>query len=125
MQEQFADDNFRHRASLSTKCKIRKRVSKCKKSLQTTVLDLEPPYQPNIKYGNGSKMQEKFAVDNLKFDEKCRHFSQRIENTAGKGEFARYEQILLFPQCVHKTCTADTQKPGLVCERLKVPIAPN
>ena len=26
----------------------------------------------------------------------------------GKGEIARYEQFLPFPQCFQKTCTADT-----------------
>ena len=31
-----------------------------------------------------------------------------VENTVGKGEIARYEQFLLFPQCFQKTCTADT-----------------
>ena len=31
-----------------------------------------------------------------------------VENTLGKGEIARYEQFLLFPQCFQKTCTADT-----------------
>ena len=31
-----------------------------------------------------------------------------IENTVGKGEIARYEQFLLFPQCFQKTYTADT-----------------
>ena len=36
----------------------------------------------------------------------------------GKGE-KNYEQFLLFPQCFQKTCTADTQKPGLVWERVK------
>ena len=30
-----------------------------------------------------------------------------VENTVGKGEIARYEQFLLFPQCFQKTCTAD------------------
>ena len=38
----------------------------------------------------------------------------------GKGEIARYEQFLLFPQCFQKTCTADTKKPGLVCERVNI-----
>ena len=33
---------------------------------------------------------------------------KRVENTVGKGEIARYEQFLLFPQCFQKTCTADT-----------------
>ena len=37
----------------------------------------------------------------------------------GKGEIARYEQFLLFPQCFKKTSTADTLKPGLVWERAK------
>ena len=31
-----------------------------------------------------------------------------IENTVGKGEIARYEQFLLFPQCFQKACAADT-----------------
>ena len=29
-----------------------------------------------------------------------------VENTVGKGEIARYEQFLLFPQCFQKTCSA-------------------
>ena len=35
-------------------------------------------------------------------------FFKGIENTVGKGEIARYEQFLLFPQCFKKTCTADS-----------------
>ena len=35
-------------------------------------------------------------------------FFQQEENTVGKGEIARYEQFLLFPQCFQKTCNADT-----------------
>ena len=42
-----------------------------------------------------------------------------VENTVGKGEIARCEQFLLFPQCFQKVCTTDTQKPGLVWERVK------
>ena len=49
-----------------------------------------------------------FADDNFTFDENGRRFSKRVENTVGKGEIARYEQFLLFPQCFQKTCTADT-----------------
>ena len=37
----------------------------------------------------------RLADDNFKFDEK---FSTQVENTVGKGEIARYEQFLLFPQ---------------------------
>ena len=44
---------------------------------------------------------------------------QRHRKHFGLGEIARYEQFLLFPQCFQKTCTADTQKPGLVLERVK------
>ena len=29
------------------------------------------------------------------------------ENIAGKGDIARYEQFLLFPQCFQKTFTTD------------------
>ena len=31
-------------------------------------------------------------------------FSKMVENAAGKGEIALYEQFLLFPQCFQKTC---------------------
>ena len=61
---------------------------------QTTILD-------------SSKLKE-FADDNFKFDKKGRKFFQLVENTVGKGEIARYEQFLLFPQCFQKTLTADT-----------------
>ena len=33
---------------------------------------------------------------------------KQLENTVGKGEIARYEQFLLFPQCFQKTSTEDT-----------------
>ena len=59
------------------------------------------------------------ADDNFKFDDNDRKFFKRVENTVGKGEIARNEQFLLFPQCFQKTCTADTYKPGLVLERVK------
>ena len=45
-------------------------------------------------------------------------FFKWVENTVGKGEIARYEQFLVFPQCFQKTCTTDTQKPELVWERV-------
>ena len=44
------------------------------------------------------KLKE-FADDNIRFDENGRKFSKWVENTVGKGEIARYEQFLLFPQC--------------------------
>ena len=55
-----------------------------------------------------SKLKE-LADDNFKFDEYGRKFSKTVENTVGKGEIARYEQFLLFPQCFQKPCTLDTK----------------
>ena len=48
---------------------------------------------------DSSKLKE-FADDNFKLGENGRKLSKRVENTVGKGEIARYEQFLLFPQCV-------------------------
>ena len=67
---------------------------------------------------DSTKLKE-FADDNLKFDENGKKFSEWVDNTAGKGEFACSEQFLLFPQCFQKSCTADTKKQGLVWERAK------
>ena len=55
-----------------------------------------------------STKPKKLADDSSKFDENGREFSERVENTVGKVEIARYEQFLLFPQCFQKTCTADS-----------------
>ena len=62
---------------------------------------------PKDKKLDDSKLKE-FADDNFKSDENGRKLSKRVENTIGKGEIARYEQFLLFPQCFQKTSTADT-----------------
>ena len=56
---------------------------------------------------DSSKLRD-FADDNFEFDESGRKFSKRLENVVGKGEIARHEQLLLFPQCFQKTSTADT-----------------
>ena len=61
----------------------------------------------DFKILDSSKLKE-FADDNSWFDENGGNFSKRLENTVGKGEIARYEQFLLFPQCFQKTCSADT-----------------
>ena len=54
-----------------------------------------------------SKLKE-FAGDNFKFVPNGRKFSEKVENTVGKEEIARYEQFLLFPQCFQKTCSKGT-----------------
>ena len=57
---------------------------------------------PNDKILNSSKQKE-FADNNSKFNENGRKFSKWVENTVRKGEIARYEQFLLFPQRFQKT----------------------
>ena len=57
--------------------------------------------------------------DNFKFDENSRKFSKRVENTVGKGEIARYEQFLLFPQCFQKACFPGASKGVIVWEWVK------
>ena len=57
--------------------------------------------------------------DNFKFDENGRKLSKRVENTVGKGEIARYEQFLLFPQCFQKACFPGSSKGVVVCEWVK------
>ena len=38
------------------------------------------------------------------------HLSDQLENIVGKGEIARYEQFLLFPQCFQKLSVVDASK---------------
>ena len=61
---------------------------------------------PNVKFLDSSKLNE-FEDDNSKFYENSMKLAKWVENTEGKGEIARYEQFLLFPQCFQKTCPAD------------------
>ena len=42
-----------------------------------------------------------------------------VENTVGKGEIARYEQFLLFPQCFQKACFPGASKGVIVWEWVK------
>ena len=65
------------------------------------------------------KLKE-FADDNLKFDEHGRKLSKRVESTLGKGEIARYEQFLLFPQCFQKACFPGASKHVIVWEWVKM-----
>ena len=67
---------------------------------------------PNDEILDSSKLEE-FADDNLKFDENDRKSSKCIGNTVGKGEIARYEQFLLFPQRFQKAFSQGRQKASL------------
>ena len=57
---------------------------------------------PNERFLDSSKLKE-FEDDNFKFDKYGLKFYKRVENIVGKGEIARYEQFLRFPQCFQKT----------------------
>ena len=67
---------------------------------------------------DSSKLKE-FADDNFKFDEHAKKLSKWVENTMGKGEIARYEQFLLFPQCFQKACFLRASKGVIVREWFK------
>ena len=67
---------------------------------------------------DSSKLKE-FADDSFKFDESGRKLSKWVENTVGKGEIARYEQFLLFPQCFQKAYFTGASKGVIVWEWVK------
>ena len=77
------------------------------------------PLQDN-KILDRSKLKQS-ADDNFKFHENSTKFSKRVENTVGKGEIARYEQFLLFPQCFQKACFPEASKGVIVWEWVKRP----
>ena len=62
----------------------------------------------------------KFADHIFKFDENGRKLSKRVENTVGKGEIARYEQFLLFPQCFQKAFFPGASKGVIVWEWVNI-----
>ena len=63
-------------------------------------IDLYQPF-PKQQILDSSKLRE-FADNNFKFDKDGQKFSKWVENTVRKGEIARDEQFLLFPQCFKK-----------------------
>ena len=80
------------------------------------------PYWPQFLYNrlpddklNSSELKDS-ANDNLKFEENGRKLFKPVENTVGKGEIARYEQFLLFPQCFQKACLPGASKGVIVWE---------
>ena len=70
---------------------------------------------PDDKILGSSKLRE-FADDNFKLDENGRKLSKQVENIVEKGEIARYEQFLLFPQCFQKACFPEASKGVIVWE---------
>ena len=67
---------------------------------------------------DSSKLKD-FAHDNFEFDENGSKLSKRVENTVGKGEIARHERFLLFPQCFQKACFPGVSKGVIVWEWVK------
>ena len=65
---------------------------------------------------------KEFADDNFKFDENGRKIFKWVGNTVGKGEIARYEQFLLFPQCFQKACFPGASKGVIVWEWVNLPL---
>ena len=74
--------------------------------METECLWCMPELFPKRQISDSTKLKE-IADDNFKFNENGRKFAKRVENTVEKGEIARYEQFLLFPQCFQKICTAN------------------
>ena len=81
---------------------------KCRKlnPLSNNAKFYQPQLYPKRQILDICKLKE-FADDLLKFDENGRKSFKSVENTLGKGEIARYEQFLPFPQCFQNTCTLD------------------
>ena len=61
-----------------------------------------------------------FADDNFKLNENGKKFSNRVENTEGKGEIACYEQFFLFPTVFSKDIYSRRKNQGLFGKGLKV-----
>ena len=74
---------------------------------------------PDNKILDGSTLRQS-ADKNFEFDENSRKFSKRLENTVDKGEIARYEQFLLFPQCFQKACFPGASKGVIMWEWVKI-----
>ena len=79
------------------------------------LLHFGSPLKPlsNDKILDSSELKE-VADDNFKFDDNGRKLSKRVENTVGKGEIARDEQFLLFPNCFQKACFPEASKGVIV-----------
>ena len=64
-----------------------------------------PTYRSPVRYDPYSGTLPGLSIDNLTLSQNKPWFlrvcstHKSFENTVGKGEIARYEQILLFPQC--------------------------
>ena len=67
---------------------------------------------PNDKFQTLPNLKE-FTDNNFEFDDNGEKLSKRIENTVEKGEIARYEQFLFFPQCFKRLVLQIRKNKGL------------
>ena len=72
---------------------------------------------PNVKFQ--TFILKELADDNFLFDENRGKFSKWVENTVGKGEIARYEQFLLFPQFFKRLVLQTLKNQALFGKGLK------
>ena len=72
---------------------------------------------PNNKILDSSKLKA-FAENNFELHANGRKILTRVENTVEKGEIARREQFLLFPQCFQKTGLKTRKNQGLFGKEL-------
>ena len=82
------------------------KVQHCMDEMINNARVINKPF-PRRQIVDSSELNES-ADDNFKFNEYGRNFSTRVENALERGEIVQYGQILLFPQCFQKTCTAGT-----------------
>ena len=75
---------------------------------------------PDDKILDWSKLKQS-ADDNFEFDVNSRKFSKLIENTVGKGEIARCEQISVFSSVFKRLVSQGHQKVSLGGNGLKWP----
>ena len=100
--------------------KFGKGLKRVPKSIQHQSINLTRCFNPlpDDKILDWSKLKQ-FAYDNFEFDVNSRKFSKLVENTVGKGEIARYEQYLFFPQCFQKACFPRASKGVIEWEWVK------
>ena len=77
------------------------------------------PQSNILSFGEEFKVGIVYGKRLFKFDENGRKLSKQVEKTVRKGEIARYEQFLLFPQCFQKACFPGVSKGVIVWEWAK------
>ena len=73
---------------------------------------------PDDKILDWSKLKA-FAEEKSNVTKKIISVFDRVENIVEKGEIARYEQFLLFPQCFRKACFPGASKGVILWEWVK------